>query len=320
MNNNFGLDYLNAVLKDPQFSAVTIFGLSVAAFVFGMSHTLTPGHGKSMIGAYMASINGKLTDAVVMALSTTLSHTGIITLLALIFAFLRNGLDWSWIKIPPQDFRSFIPYLTTFSGLAIIGIAFWIFNSRLLDLIKFKEDEAVHHFQHTNDLDHAHLNHTDEYTEKAELTHSNEQGHEHHHHDHFHDDHHLNQSSAASTTSGNSLVIHHHGHSHIVPSKRLTLREAIALGLSNGLTPCIDAVAILIIAINLDRIWLGIYIILIFSLGMAATLTAIGYGVGHGIKLFQKRSNNQEIVLWIPIYSALLIAALGLMLLIQVRG
>jgi nickel/cobalt exporter len=69
---------------------------------------------------------------------------------------------------------------------------------------------------------------------------------------------------------------HSHGHSHGQP---LTMRGLIGLGVSGGLVPCPSALVVLIAAISQHRVGLGMVLILAFSLGLAATLTAVGLAV-----------------------------------------
>jgi nickel/cobalt transporter (NicO) family protein len=72
---------------------------------------------------------------------------------------------------------------------------------------------------------------------------------------------------------------HGHGHSHGQP---LTMRGLIGLGVSGGLVPCPSALVVLIAAISQHRVGLGMVLIGAFSLGLAATLTAVGLAVIWG--------------------------------------
>ena len=57
------------------------------------------------------------------------------------------------------------------------------------------------------------------------------------------------------------------------------MRSLIGLGVSGGIVPCPSALVVLIAAISQHRIGLGMVLILAFSLGLAATLTAVGLAV-----------------------------------------
>jgi len=63
---------------------------------------------------------------------------------------------------------------------------------------------------------------------------------------------------------------HHHDHHHH-SRKSLT-----ALGIAGGLVPSPTALVVLLGAAALGRLWLGIVLIIVYGLGMAATLTAAG--------------------------------------------
>ncbi len=72
---------------------------------------------------------------------------------------------------------------------------------------------------------------------------------------------------------------HGHAHSHGQP---LTMRGLIGLGVSGGLVPCPSALVVLIAAISQHRVGVGMVLIGAFSLGLAATLTAVGLAVIWG--------------------------------------
>jgi ABC-type nickel/cobalt efflux system permease component RcnA len=324
-------NFLDAAIRSDNYSILTMLTLLVVAAVFGVAHTLTPGHGKAIIGSYMAAIHGTLKDAVIMALSTTISHTGVVISLGFLFIWLRNGLNviipylnFS-IQIPSLNLRAFLPYLNLVSGIAIVLLGLWIFRQRVLEFIQFKIEQGVHNrHTHSPKGNHTHLHNQKtglveyiDHNHHSEHTHDSHHSHEHtnqdhghsHNHDHHQDHHHLGET-------------HSHGfgsHTHTIPTKRLSLKESISLGISTGLSPCIDAIAILILAINLDKAWLGIAILISFSLGMGVTLTTIGWIIGKGIKSSSRFKWATGILEWLPVISALLITLTGVLLLVQVR-
>ncbi len=65
----------------------------------------------------------------------------------------------------------------------------------------------------------------------------------------------------------------------------ITMRSLIGLGVSGGIVPCPSALVVLIAAISQHRVGLGMALILAFSLGLAATLTAVGLAVVWGGRL-----------------------------------
>jgi len=122
-----------------------------------------------------------------------------------------------------------------------------------------------------------------------------------HHHEHAHDDH------------------HHQGHTHeqLPTDKRLTFKQLFAFGLSGGLVPCPAAIAILLLAVGAGKPVLGLATVLIFSIGLALTLIAIGVAVCHGMKLFEKSQRVSKWMKQLPLISSAVVTALGLAMLIR---
>jgi nickel/cobalt transporter (NicO) family protein len=77
---------------------------------------------------------------------------------------------------------------------------------------------------------------------------------------------------------------HPHEHHHH-PEDPITMRGLLALGVSGGIVPCPSALVVLIGAISQHRVGLGMLLILAFSVGLAATLTAVGLAVLYGGRL-----------------------------------
>jgi ABC-type nickel/cobalt efflux system permease component RcnA len=71
---------------------------------------------------------------------------------------------------------------------------------------------------------------------------------------------------------------HHHHHDH-------DKRSLLAMGAAAGLIPCPSALVVLLGAISQDQIALGMLLIVAFSAGLAATLTALGLAVVYARKL-----------------------------------
>ena len=116
--------------------------------------------------------------------------------------------------------------------------------------------------------------------------HGHEHGHEHHGHDH-----------------------HHHDHDHALTSKGI-----LGVGIAAGLLPCPSALVVLLSAIALHRVGLGLALILAFSLGLAATITAIGLVAVVARRTFSRLSLDGPLVRALPAASAALILVVGLVL------
>src|SRR5206468_381961 len=74
---------------------------------------------------------------------------------------------------------------------------------------------------------------------------------------------------------------HHHGHHHHPPAEpppgeRVGWWGLVVLGMSGGIVPCWDAVAMLLLAVGMNLVWLALPLLLAFSAGLAAVLVLIG--------------------------------------------
>jgi nickel/cobalt transporter (NicO) family protein len=109
---------------------------------------------------------------------------------------------------------------------------------------------------------------------------------------------------------------HSHSHDHPTPGAAITTRSLVALGVSGGIVPCPSALVVMVAAISQHRLGLGLALILAFSVGLAATLTAVGLAVLHGGRLIQRlrperRLFGGRIVGALPALSATLIVVAG---------
>jgi ABC-type nickel/cobalt efflux system permease component RcnA len=137
-----------------------------------------------------------------------------------------------------------------------------------------------------------------------------------HRHDHDHDHGHHHHGGGAHG--------HHHGgeeHSHDYPlgdsSRRSRTRSLIALGASAGLIPCPSALVVLLGAVAQHRIGLGLVLIVAFSAGLAATLTALGIAVVHAGRLLARAPIPRRVTAAVPALSAAVIVVVGVALTAQ---
>src|SRR5512135_1009198 len=135
------------------------FGIYSAAFLLGMAHSLEPGHGKTVVAAYLVGSRGRNLDALILGLTVTFTHSFSIILLGVLARLSANYFS-------DQQLHG---YLGIVASLLILGIGLWMLKARWGAL---RDPDKVHHHSH---LFHSHGHH----------------GHDHHHHDHDHDhDHH----------------------------------------------------------------------------------------------------------------------------------
>jgi nickel/cobalt transporter (NicO) family protein len=117
-------------------------------------------------------------------------------------------------------------------------------------------------------------------------------------HHHHHDDRHM----------------HDHGHGHHDHDDALTSKGILGVGIAAGLLPCPSALVVLLSAIALHRIGLGLALIVAFSLGLAATITAIGLVAIVARQTFGRLSLDGPLVRSLPAVSAALILTVGLVI------
>jgi ABC-type nickel/cobalt efflux system permease component RcnA len=89
---------------------------------------------------------------------------------------------------------------------------------------------------------------------------------------HFYADRHVHYHGQLHSHNG-------HVHSHLPPGadgSPVTWRSLLALGVSGGLLPCPSALVVLLGALALHRTGLGLALVVAFSAGLAATLSAVG--------------------------------------------
>ena len=137
---------------------------------------------------------------------------------------------------------------------------------------------------------------------RARLVHHHEHGHDHEHGHHHEGDH------AHSTAA--------HGHSHAV-ADRITTKGLIGMGASAGLIPCPSALVVLLGAVAQHQVALGLALILAFSIGLAATLTALGLLVVHAGRATTRLRFPPRLLTGLPAASAVVIVGLGCALMLQ---
>jgi nickel/cobalt transporter (NicO) family protein len=89
--------------------------------VFGAGHAFTPGHGKTMVAAYLVGERGTIAHAIVLGLTTTLAHTGSVIAVAVGFRL------WYGDR-PPLDAQA---WLSLIGGFLIAVIGFWLLVQRI---------------------------------------------------------------------------------------------------------------------------------------------------------------------------------------------
>src|SRR5688572_17799994 len=90
------------------------------SFIWGAMHAMTPGHGKTIVGAYLVGSRGTLKHAVYLGLTTTITHTLGVFALGLITLFAAQFI------VP----ETLYPWMSLLSGLFVVGIGLSLFANR----------------------------------------------------------------------------------------------------------------------------------------------------------------------------------------------
>ena len=109
-----------------------------AALFWGAAHALSPGHGKTIITAYLVGKRGTPRHAALLGLIVTVTHTIGVFALGLVTLLLSRF-------IVPEELY---PWLNLVSGLLVVGIGLSVLRSRL----RRDRHDHVHHHHHEHDL------------------------------------------------------------------------------------------------------------------------------------------------------------------------
>jgi sulfite exporter TauE/SafE len=99
-----------------------------------------------------------------------------------------------------------------------------------------------------------------------------------------------------------------------MPKDKLSWGRVVSLGISGGIIPCPDALAVLLAAIAAGRIALGMGLILFFSLGLAFALVMVGMIIVSTKRLLTGRKGMSRIINYLPYISSIFIALLGILM------
>lgn len=261
------LDAVRSGDFSPSFYAFAI-GISI---IIGALHALTPGHGKTIVAAYLVGSRGTWWHAVVLGAVVTITHTGSVFALGLLTLTASRYFFAADV----------VPFIELLSGMLIVFLGGGLLFSR------FKEWRGIRR------LDDIQLEFIP-----------------------------LGQAGAKKRLSINQPVVENappHTHEGMIPRMpqvgnplgQLSLRSLVALGVGGGLVPCPDAIAILLVAVAINRIVLGLSLILAFSLGLAVVLILVGMLMVGSRRLFTRITLLNRLSPVMPLVSAGIVLILG---------
>jgi nickel/cobalt transporter (NicO) family protein len=118
-----------------------------SAVLLGALHGLEPGHSKTMMAAFIVAIRGTVTQAVLLGLAATVSHTAVVWAVAL--GGMYFGQRWSA--------EASEPYLQIASAALIIAVAAWMVWRTYRDQRDAKNH--AHHDHHAEETKHIDTGH-----------------------------------------------------------------------------------------------------------------------------------------------------------------
>ena len=174
---------------------VVFFALGIA-IVLGALHAFAPGHGKTIVAAYLIGSRGTIKHAVLLGIIVTFTHTISVILLGVICLF-------AFSYVMPEKLY---PWIGFASGLLISIIGLWLLFARRSEPALSQGHDHDHSHDHKHDHGHSH-DHSHEHGHDHD--HSHEHGHDHaHSHEHGHDHDHSHEHGHDHAHS------HEHGHDH----------------------------------------------------------------------------------------------------------
>ncbi len=246
----------------------------LVAIVLGALHALEPGHGKTLLAVSLVGARATVKQAAILAAALTVAHTVGVLALGIAINLFKGYF------VP----ETIYPWITLLSGIVIAVI-----GARAVQ----RQIESRQPFAHGHAHEHA-------------ATHPHEHPHVHHGatgHAHAH-------AGGEAHTHGHDDL--EHARSHAIPGTApLTFGGTVWAAMSGGVAPCPAALVVLLAALALNQVAYGIFVIVAFSFGLAATLTGLGIAVVRGASFLQGRPQFERFVIYGPLVSAVVISSIG---------
>jgi ABC-type nickel/cobalt efflux system permease component RcnA len=273
---------LPSIFRSTDLSPLVLLVSILTAAALGAGHALTPGHGKTLMAAYLVGTRGTPLHAAGLGLSVTFSHTlGILVLAALVVG--AEGI------LPPDLIVKSAPAV---AAISIVAIGGWMLVSEGRRRWRVRATEGAHAQAHAH----------------AE-THQHDQ------------DHHLDTAPDHDDQGAHDHSHGGIRHSHLPPAgTTISWRSLFVLGLAGGLIPSTSALLILLGSIAAGRPAFGFLLVVAFGLGMALVLGGIGLALvlARGrLDRVDTTSTLGRVTGYVPLVASFLVFGLGIYLTIQ---
>jgi nickel/cobalt transporter (NicO) family protein len=239
---------LASIIDASDLTPAVVLGSLLVAVALGAIHAISPGHGKTIMAAYLVGTRGTARHAVGLGLTVTISHTLGVMALAAVTLLAANVL-------PPEKLY---PILGVTSGGLVIAIGGSLLLSRLRVIRTGRRvvaDGRDH--EHAEGHGHAHAPDGGHHQTVAVMTGL-----------HYHG----GRAHSHLPPAGSSL----------------SWRSLFALGLSGGLVPSASALILLLGSIAAGRVAYGVVLVLGFGLGMAVVLGGVGLALVRASRLIER--------------------------------
>ena len=232
---------LPSIFRTADLTPIVLVVSVLTAAALGAGHALTPGHGKTLMAAYLVGTRGTPVHAAGLGLSVALSHTlGILVLAALVTG--AQGV------LPPDVVVRTAPIV---AAVSIVAIGGWMLLGEARRRLGAKA--RAHRHDHSHAHDHGHADHG---------------------HNHGYDHRHTQKAPGGEHSHGGIR------HTHLPPGGApLSWRGLFVLGLAGGLIPSASALLILLGSIAAGRPAFGFVLVVAFGLGMAMVMAGIGLAI-----------------------------------------
>jgi len=278
------IDTLSARRVAPRVAVLTLLG----ALLLGAVHAFSPGHGKTVVGAYLIGSRGTPRHAAFLGLTVTITHT--VGVFVLGFATLYA----SRFIVPERLF----PILSVISAVLVFGMGIALLvqrSSAAREALSKAIKPPSPVFQPV--MSSAAARGSSAAARGLVFAPA------------------YRNALAHGRTDG---TMHSHGggpmHSHLPPGtggEKITWRSLLTLGISGGLVPCPSAMVLLLAAVALNRTAYGMLLVVAVSFGLALTLTAVGMLFLYARNRFRRPGAAPRWVQLLPVLSAATITAVG---------
>ncbi len=269
---------LEGLIKKQEGSLPFLLSALALAGLLGALHALSPGHGKTIVAAYLVGSQGKAYHAIALGAIVTLTHTGSVFALGLIM------LTASRYLLAADIF----PVLELVSGLLILVLGLGLFWPRVKVLLSDRAER-----------DRFQLNKDGLMVEGKRRLSINQP---------------IREMGPAHSHDPSKMGAIPRKLPSENPLESIRWRSLIPLAISGGLVPCPDAIAILLVAATINRVPFGLSLILAFSFGLAVILIVVGLLIVQGRRLFERLRWFNRAAVVMPVFSALIVLGAGFFL------